>query len=259
MALLGQLWYSFLTACLVLVCVYVIAYIRARRFDLIDAAWGALFVVIAWYNFAESMTKTPAGLVLAVMVSVWGVRLCTHIFVRWLRSVHEDARYVELRSSWPNNLVALQILVRIYIVQALLGCIVSLPVIIYMQDQSRFNVWNSIGIIVWLIGFCIEGVADWQLARFIRNTKGALMTTGLWRYSRHPNYFGEMLVWWGFTLFALGVPFGWVGICGALVITLLLRFVSGVPLAEKRLSKRPGWSQYAQRTSMIVPLPPRME
>lgn len=114
------------------------------------------------------------------------------------------------------------------------------------------------GIIVCMLGIVIESLADWQLKQFLRRPNHpTLFTGGLWRYSRHPNYFGEIVVWWGFAIVALGTPHGWVGLGGALAITYLLAFVSGVPLAEARAARKKEWPTYRQRTSMIIPWPPK--
>lgn len=258
MAIIDSFIDSSLVAWVVLSCVFIIAYLHKQRFDLIDSAWGLMFVAIAWYNFFAAGTRSLSGGIMAGMVSIWGVRLSTHIFRRWIYSPAEDARYAALRRNWPSHLIVPQTYIRIYLVQIILGCIISLPVIIYMRNQSAIDAWNLIGATIWLVGISIEATADRQLAQHIRHSKeSSLMTKGLWRYSRHPNYFGELLLWWGIAIFAIGAPFGWLGLIGALAITLLLLFVSGVPLAEKRTALRPGWQAYASRTSVIVPWPPR--
>jgi steroid 5-alpha reductase family enzyme len=142
-------------------------------------------------------------------------------------------------------------------VQALLATIIALPVIILLMSvYIVVPAFILAGAIVWLIGFLIEAAADLQLEEYVTNHPGKLMKTGLWKYSRHPNYFGEMMQWWGIGIMALSVDYGWLGLIGPLVLTFLLLFVSGVPLAEKRSEKREGWGAYKRRTSVIFPLPP---
>ncbi|HET7629739.1 MAG TPA: DUF1295 domain-containing protein, partial [Candidatus Saccharimonadales bacterium] len=115
------------------------------------------------------------------------------------------------------------------------------------------------GGLVWLVGLSLESIGDRQLRHFMSNpdNKGKIMNRGLWRYSRHPNYFGELTQWWGIFIIALAAPLGWIGFIGPLVLTLLILFVSGIPLSEKRQAKKPGWSYYKKRTSVLVPLPPK--
>ena len=129
-------------------------------------------------------------------------------------------------------------------------------------DSSGFADWIVVpafvlaGLIVWMVGFVFETVGDLQLEAFVAHNPGKLMTKGLWKYSRHPNYFGEMTQWVGIGVMALSVDYGWVSLIGPFVITYLLLFVSGIPPAERRSSKRPGWDDYKRRTSAVVPLPP---
>ena len=125
--------------------------------------------------------------------------------------------------------------------------------------SGEINLLVIIGFIVWLIGFYFESVGDKQLANFIHNpeNKGKLMTEGLWKYSRHPNYFGEVTQWWGIWIIALSVPYGWVAIIGPITITILILFVSGVPLLEKKYKGRSDFEAYKKRTSIFIPLPPK--
>ena len=115
----------------------------------------------------------------------------------------------------------------------------------------------QLGLLVWAVGFWCETLADAQLKRFLANpvNRGKLMTHGLWKYSRYPNYFGELTMWWGIALMSLGTAHGWVGLGGAAVITYLIVYVSGIPPKEKRLRKRPGWQKYILLTRLLVPLP----
>ena len=248
---------SFLVALAAVTIVFVVAYSRNRRYDLIDSAWGPLFVVIAWYGFFSHARMTLAGFILAIMVTVWGLRLSGHIFKRWLGATAEDPRYIELRQNWPKRAFDLQNYTRIYVVQALLATLVSLPVTIFMASQQDFNNLYIAGLLIWIVGFCFEVVSDQQLSQFIRSRKGELMTEGLWRYSRHPNYFGEITLWWGVAIMALSAPLGWLGVVGSITITVLIVFVSGVPPAERRMAKKEGWETYRDRTSVVIPLPRR--
>lgn len=240
--------------------VFVIAR-QLRRYDIIDMAWGLVFILIAAgtlvYVVVMNQTDIHWGkLLMTALVTIWGARLATHIGHRLKRNTSEDPRYVELRSNWKGNMER-NIFFRIYIVQALLAVIIALP-IIFLNTSEYIPVpaFLLAGAIVWLVGFVFESTADLQLEASIAHNPGKLMTKGLWKYSRHPNYFGEMMQWWGIGLMALSVDYGWFSLIGPLVLTFLLLYVSGVPLAEKRAEKREGWATYKRRTSVIFPLPP---
>lgn len=259
MVLIEQVFTGFLIAAAVVTVGFVIAYFKDQRYDLIDAVWGVLFIAIAWSMVALHAPKNPLAILMALLVTIWGVRLSRHIFLRWLRSPQEDKRYIELRRNWPTHARTLQVFVRIYLVQALLASVISLPVIAFIVARPVFDVFVVIGFVIWAVGIGIEATADRQLRAFISKpkNKGQLMTLGLWEYSRHPNYFGEMLLWWGVGIMGLGQVYGLWGLIGPLVISLLLRFVSGVPLAEKAMSNKPGWKEYKARTSVLFLWPSR--
>lgn len=229
---------------------------RMRRYDIVDMAWGLVFIVVAVTSLLINQNTQLTSLVVLVLVAVWGIRLSSHIFRRIRSTNVEDKRYVEMRKKWQSGNEDLAIYLRIYITQALLATIVSLPVIAINSATVEVpSLFLIVGVLIWLFGFSIEAIADKQLRQFIRNpqNKGHLMTTGLWRYSRHPNYFGELTQWWAIGIIALGVPFGWIGLIGPIVISYLIIFVSGIPLMEKAFTGRNGWSDYQRRTSVLIP------
>ena len=227
-----------------------------RRYDIVDSAWGLVFIVITSTSLMMSDTLSYVQLLVFGLVVLWGLRLSRHIYQRFRASTHEDKRYVEMRRKWRSSNENVAIYFRIYVTQAILASLICLPVIIINSVNAEVTLpFVIIGLIIWLIGFSIEAVADRQLRDFIRNPehKGQLMTQGLWRYSRHPNYFGELTLWWGVGVIALSVPYGWIGLIGPLLISYLLIFVSGVPPTEKAFAGRPGWAEYESRTSVLVP------
>ena len=234
---------------------------RKGRYDVFDMAWGLVFIVIALgvlaYNSISQQSYMQSGqLLITALVAIWGSRLATHIGHRLQRTTAEDPRYVEMRSKWKGKM-ARNIFFRIYMLQAVLAVIIALPVILVNSSQySILPVFLLAGAAVWLVGFVVESVADLQLESFVMRYPGQLMTTGLWKYSRHPNYFGEMVQWWGLGVMALSVSYGWLGLIGPTVLTFLLLYVSGVPIAEKRSERREGWAAYKHRTSAVFPLPP---
>jgi steroid 5-alpha reductase family enzyme len=229
-----------------------------KRLDIVDIAWGGAFIVVALTSFVESPNPGLLQMLVTGMVIVWGIRLGYTILRRVMSSPAEDPRYTELRSQWKGSL-AFNAYVRIFLVQGFLATVVSASVILVnLSDMSTLSWITAIGLAIWLIGFFFESVGDAQLKKHLANPnkKGQLMTSGLWKYTRHPNYFGEATQWWGIWIIALAVPFGWVGVMSPLLITVLLLLVSGVPLTEKRFAGREGWNEYRKRTSVFIPLPP---
>jgi steroid 5-alpha reductase family enzyme len=229
-----------------------------KRLDIVDIAWGGAFVVAALASFLLGSPGLLQYLV-TTLVIVWAVRLSSSILRRFLRSSDEDARYKDMRKTWKGSQGA-NAFFRIFLVQGILATIVSTSVIVInTSGVHELGVRAFIGLAVWVVGFIFEAVGDKQLRNHLADpkNKGKLMTSGLWRYTRHPNYFGEAAQWWGIFVIALNVPFGWATIIAPLAITILLLFISGVPLTEKRFEGKPGWAEYKKRTSVFIPLPPR--
>jgi steroid 5-alpha reductase family enzyme len=254
---LGVLWFLLLAVALFMSLLFVLAQLLGRL-DVIDAAWGIAFIIVAAGSFLlrsrEIGLNTPT--IVTALVCIWGLRLAYHIIRRLVRT-DEDKRYTAYRHQWGRYLVIRSFL-QIYLTQALLALVVSTAVIYTnLFSTGDISVWTVTGGLVWLLGFVFESVGDAQLRRHIATGSKKLLSTGLWRYTRHPNYFGEATMWWGIFIIALGVPYGWVGILTPAVITYLLLFVSGVPLTEKAMANKSGWKRYAARTSKFLPFPPK--
>jgi steroid 5-alpha reductase family enzyme len=247
---------SFLTVPVLLSALFLYADAR-RRYDLIDSAWGPGFALIAVITMVFAEGEPTRQWVVSALTVVWGVRLGAHILVR-NSGMGEDPRYQEiLRRAKENPRLRMY---RVYLVQAVLMWIVSLPVQAAQHLSVPFGVLDWVGTGVWMVGFAFEAVGDWQLSRFRADpaNKGAVMDRGLWRYTRHPNYFGDAVVWWGLYLFALHSWLGALTIAGPAIMTWLLAKGTGKPLLEKDIvSRRPGYAEYVRRTSGFVPLPPR--
>jgi steroid 5-alpha reductase family enzyme len=233
--------------------------VAVRDSSIVDVFWGSGFVVVAWAGFALG-EGDGRRLLLALLVTVWGLRLTLHLARRNLGK-GEDYRYAEMRrrhgESWPLRSLAV-----VFWLQGALMWIVSLPVQAAMADSAdaRLGALVGIGAALWVVGFAFESVGDLQLARFKADpaNRGRVMDRGLWRYTRHPNYFGDFCVWWAVWLVALaaGAPW-WTAVGPALMSVLLIR-VSGVALLERSLVKRrEGYADYVARTSAFFPRPPR--
>lgn len=236
---------------------YLIA-LALKRLDVVDVAWGLGFVAIAGFMWMRSFPPSPQLVLIGVLVFVWGTRLAWHVWAR-NRGKPEDFRYAQWRAAWKRAFYVRAYL-QVFVLQGVFMLLIAAPIVVSgAAGPVTLGVPAAIGALVWLVGFLFEAVGDAQLAAFRRDptNRGHLMTTGLWRYTRHPNYFGEAVQWWGIWLVALEAPLGWAAVVGPAAITWLLLKVSGVPLLERKYAGRPDWEAYAARTSMFVPLPPR--
>lgn len=235
---------------------FVVARMSGRT-DVVDVAWGLGFVyvsLVAWL-----IQGRPGGVPLAtlIFVAVWGARLAWHIGSRNFAKTEDDHRYQQFRTKWAGKYWQTTY-VRIFLLQGVLLLIVCSSAVASILPSAEPVRWLLItGYLLWGFGIGFESVADWQLSRFVRRKKpGEIMQAGLWRYSRHPNYFGEVTVWWGAAVVAIAVG-QWWGIVGALLITVLITKVSGVPPLEKHYAGNPEFQKYKRRTSVLIPLPPR--
>lgn len=229
-----------------------------QKYDLADIAWGGGFVVVAWVmQWANRDDTFYAQIITTIMVTVWGLRLAYHIGLRNL-SKPEDARYQAMRKKWRGP-TWLNALLKVFLLQGILLFIVSIPIVATASSKTVFNsdLWLTVGFAIWLTGFITEAVADFQLKKFITNksNKGKIMQSGLWKYSRHPNYFGEVVLWWGVWVVSMSINPVWWSVLGPLTISILILFVSGVPLLEKRYANNSEYQKYKKRTSGFVPLP----
>lgn len=234
---------------------FIISVIKKRN-DVADIAWGLGFILMAWLSFFISGFSFKA-LLANCLVTVWGLRLALHIYKR-NKDKQEDSRYFEWRKTWKN--FYLRSYFQIFLLQGMFLFLISLPVIfINHAVTDNFGILDIIGFIIWSIGYYFETIGDKQLKEFIANpiNKGKIMDKGLWQYSRHPNYFGEVTQWWGIFIISLSIPGSFFTIIGPFTITTLIVYVSGIPLLEKKYIGRSDFEEYKQRTSMFIPLPPK--
>jgi len=225
-----------------------------KRNDVADVAWGLGFVLLTWISFFLGPDGGIRGLLVGILVSIWGIRLAWHIHSR-NKGRAEDYRYAKWREEW-GKWFYLRSYLQVYLLQGILLFLIVLPVLFINKSAgTNLNYLDAIGLVVWLGGFIFESVGDMQLASFIKNpnNKGKLMQSGLWYYTRHPNYFGEVTMWWGLWLVALSVTNGFWGIIGPLTITFLILKVSGIPMLEKKMEENPDFAEYKKRTSIFIP------
>ncbi|GAB5492553.1 MAG: DUF1295 domain-containing protein [Phototrophicaceae bacterium] len=225
--------------------------------SIVDIFWGTGFVIVAWaYSVFTSETSARQWLILA-LVTIWGLRLTLHLAKRNLGK-GEDYRYQKWRNEEGKRWWWLSY-IRVFLLQGLIMWIVSLPLLGAQFMTSDLNILDYVAVLVWLIGFIFEAGGDWQLSQFRSNpaNKGAVLQSGLWHYTRHPNYFGDAVQWWAFYLIALSAGAWWT-IISPVIMTFFLMRVSGVTLLEKSLKKRkPEYQAYIDKTSAFFPMPPK--
>ncbi len=228
----------------------------------VDSLWGLGFVLIAWITFGLAPGYIGRRILIVVLTTVWGLRLSAHLTWRnWGKG--EDPRYGGWRQASGQSFLIIS-LFKVFLLQALFLWVISLTIQhAQVSAAPAYLTWlDFLGLIIWMMGFIFEAVSDWQLARFKADpaNKGKVMDRGLWAYSRHPNYFGECLIWWGIFLIALATPASWWTVASPLVITAVLLKMTGVPLTEKTIVKtRPAYREYIQRTPAFFPWFPKKE
>lgn len=228
-----------------------------RDASITDPAWGPGFVLVAVVSTLAVETVGPRGWLALVLVSAWGLRLGWHLLRRNLAH-GEDPRYVAMRAEHGASFVWVS-LFTVFLLQGALLWVVSLPLQVAATSTAPLGALDLLGTLVVLAGLAIESVADAQLTRFRADpaSRGRVLDTGLWAWTRHPNYFGDAVVWWGFGAFALATG-AWGALAGPVLMTVLLRRVSGVTLLEKDIvSRRPGYADYVARVPPFFPRPPR--
>ncbi len=250
--------------------------IRMKNVSIVDIFWGFGFVLTNALYFILGQGDPARKLLLLVLVSLWGLRLA--IYLAW-RNIGkgEDFRYQQFRQDYGPQRYWWISYFQVFLLQGLLMWLISMPLAWGMMywhtiPQMSYQLWHTgkgpneglqaldyVGIVLWAIGLYFESVGDWQLARFKGNpeNKGKVMDRGLWRYTRHPNYFGDTAVWWGFGFISLSVG-GYWAFLGTLLMTGLIIKVSGVALLEKSLkSQKPQYAEYIRKTSAFIPWFPK--
>ncbi len=238
---------------------FVIAQIKNNN-SLVDIGWGLGFVLIAVYSLVYTLLNPnlvlyPFQVVVTILVILWGLRLFLYIGIRNFKKP-EDYRYQQMREKWGNKNSQVQAFFRVFMAQAGFMAIISLPILsAYVSDKDVSWVFVVIGGVITLTGLFFESVGDYQLRSFLKNpdNKGKIMQKGLWKYTRHPNYFGETLIWWGLFVCVVTSSYGFIAVISPAVITYLLLFVSGIPLLEKRYADNPEFQAYKQKTSAFFP------
>ena len=232
--------------------------LRIKDTSIVDIFWGLGFVTIAWVTYLVVKPDSTRYLLMAAIVTIWGLRLAGYLAWRNIGKP-EDYRYQAMREKHGDRFPMISLFF-VFGLQGLIMQVVSLPIQATATATAPLNWLDALAALIWLVGLFFETVGDIQLARFKVNpdNQGKVMDRGLWRYTRHPNYFGDFLVWWGIYLVALGGGNAWWTIISPLLMSVLLMRVSGVTLLESSLrSNKPGYEDYVQRTSAFFPMPPQ--
>jgi len=249
---------SILTAGLTIAVFMVIVFIIAQAIknnSIVDIGWGLGFIATALVLLFTKGQFNNYNFVFVSMILIWGLRLALHIFLR-ARGKGEDFRYAQWRKEWGKN-AAVKAFFKVFVLQGIIMLIVALPIIIvFSSAKNQLNIFSLTGFLIFAFGFLFESIADFQLHCFKKNpeNKGKIITSGLWKYTRHPNYFGEAVLWWGIAIFTIGAENYIISFIGPIVINLLLVFVSGVPLLEKKYTGNIEWEEYKKITPAFVPV-----
>jgi len=231
-----------------------------KNVTIVDSLWGLGFVMIAWTTFFLTYGFLGRKLLIAFLVTVWGVRLSTYLTWRnWGKG--EDPRYGSWRKKSGKYFWIVSFF-KVFLLQAVFLWAISVSIQYGVASGTpEMITWLDLcGLIFWAVGFIFEAVGDWQLAVFKSNPthKGKVMDRGLWAYTRHPNYFGECLMWWGIFLIAFSAPNSWWTVLSPLIVTAVLMKMTGIPLTEKIIvTRRPGYKEYIQRTNAFFPWFPK--
>lgn len=229
-----------------------------KRNDVADVAWGIGIFIVALVSYLNG-NQHELSLVLTVLALLWGVRLSLRIFLR-NRKKSEDFRYKKWREEWGSSFY-IRSFFQIYVLQGFLMIVVGYTFVhaSVFTDTEVFRPTFIIGLLIWIIGYFFEVVGDWQLDRFIarKPAPDEVLSSGLWKYTRHPNYFGEVTMWWGIWFMICTLPASFIALISPLTITFLILKVSGIPMLEKKFENNEQFQLYKARTSAFFPLPPK--
>lgn len=219
-----------------------------KRKDIADFAWGIGFVVVSVFNLVASGNFQRTKIIIVSLVFLWGLRLASYIFLR-NKGKKDDFRYRNFKNSYLS----------VFMLQGFLMFLVSLPVTLYARFDGGVSLYSSFGLLIWVLGFYFETVGDIQMYLFKKDpkNKGKVMDQGLWQYTRHPNYFGEITMWWGIWILTIGSTYWYLGLIGPLTITYLITKVSGIPLLEKKYKGDKEFEKYKAKTSVLIPWFPK--
>ena len=237
-------------------------YILSRletRVDIVDTSFGIGFIVLSIYFFVHNILLNPGlmrKIIVTTLVIIWGMRLSYHVYGR-SKDSPDNSRYQNIILKWSNH-IELKKYFYIFLPQGLIILfILSSVIFIDYKSTTSLGILDLVGILIWIFGFLFESISDSQLTKFIsyNDNKDKIMSEGLWQYTRHPNYFGEIVQWFGIFIIALSIRYGYIFMISPIAIYILLVYISGIPIIEKNYEDRLGWEDYKKKTSKLFPLP----
>ncbi|MFX0024998.1 MAG: DUF1295 domain-containing protein [Candidatus Hermodarchaeota archaeon] len=262
--------YSAIALFIYIIIAFIVGTVKKNN-AIMDIFYGPAYFVVSItsliLNIVLSSNFCIRQVIATSLVLIWAIRLATYVYIR-NRGKPEDYRYKAMRDRWKTN-IALKSLFKVYLFQGIIVFLVDIPVwfvnisenpaIISLLDFGGITLW--LGAIIWLVGFLFETIADFSLYKFLQDpaNQGKIMTKSVWKYSMHPNYFGEVTQWWALFIIALAVPFGFITFIGPAYITFQIIRVSGVKLLDKRFEGNEEYANYKRRTSSFIPWFPKKE
>ena len=258
--LLAEIWLLGLLLIIVFVSLIWVLSVVLKNAGIIDIFWGLTFVLVTGFYFYVTPEISARKILVSTLVAIWGIRLSVHIFMRNLGKP-EDYRYQEFRRNYGEKRYWWFSYFQVFLLQGTLAWLISTPLaaVNYYAADKPIGAIDIVALLLWLTGFIFEAGGDWQLSRFKSNpaNKGKLLQTGFWKYTRHPNYFGDAAVWWGFGLFSIAAG-SWFPVFSSVLMTWLLLQVSGVAMLERTLiNTKPGFDEYIKRTNSFIPWIPK--
>ncbi len=255
-----QIWVQALVVIMIMMASLWVISVIIKNVSIVDLFWGLGFVITGWFYFFHTEGFELRKLVLMIMVTIWGLRLSGYL--TWRNTGRgEDFRYQQFRKNYGEKRYWWISFFQTFLLQGVLMWLISVPLLgaQYHTGNNHLGILDLAGIFLWIIGITFETGGDFQLARFKADpsNKGKVLDSGFWKFSRHPNYFGDTAVWWGYGLLSLAAG-SFLPVLGSLLMTALIIKVSGVALLEKSLvSDKPGYKEYIERTSAFIPWFPK--
>lgn len=250
--------FGFLVVMILMTVLWIIS-IFIKNVSIVDIFWGSGFIILSCVYFLKSRGLYERKFLVLILVILWGGRLTIHLFLR-NRGKGEDFRYKNFRKRFGQNSYSLISFFHVFLLQALLMTLVSMPLLgaMYKLPVKSLSIWDIIAFIFWITGIIFESVGDYQLSKFRKNNdSGALLREGLWKYTRHPNYFGDFMVWTGFGMFSIAAG-SYFPVAGSIIMAFLLMKVSGVTMLDRSLKqKKKGYADYINTTNSFFPWFPK--
>ena len=255
-----QIWLEGLAGIIMMMTLLWIISVFLKNVSIVDLFWGFGFVLVSWFYFLSGAGYEIRKLILVFLVTLWGLRLSIHLAWR-NHGKGEDFRYRQFRQNYGENRYWWISYFQTFLLQGVLTWLISAPLLgaQYYGNTRPLNILDWIGIFLWITGFIFETGGDMQLALFKSDpaNRGKVLDTGFWRYTRHPNYFGDSSIWWGYGFICLAAG-SWLPVLGSLLMTIMIIRVSGVMLLEKSLKEgKPGYKEYIEKTSAFIPWFPK--